>query len=150
MAAPQHISVPPTPHPATATTPAAPFIGTIIHQAGQRLVHRGTEPALTIEHVAETVSPLAEGDRVVCLVDPVLGAIVTDRIVPVTASTGHDLLTELDSGQLLLDSPNGLVLQAGRSRVELHPDGTVLLDGKDIQSLADGINRMIGAKVELN
>lgn len=150
MAAPQPVSAPLTSHPHTATTPAAPFVGVVAHQDGALFVRSSSGQILAIEHVADTVCPLQKGDRVLCLVDPALGAIITDRIIPASAATSHELFTELDSGQLLLDSPSGLVLQAGRSRMELHPDGTVLLDGKDIQSIADGINRMIGAKVELN
>ena len=76
---------------------------------------------------------------------------VTDRIVPLADSLpGADLVTELVNGQLLFDAPKGLLLRTGDAQIELRPDGTLLLDGREIHAIADGINRLLGARIELN
>lgn len=88
---------------------SSPYIATIICQDGALLVttptHDNPQP---VRHVAETITTLQEGDRVLCLLDDTIGVVVTDRIVPLADShPGADLVTELDNGQLLFDAPKG-------------------------------------------
>lgn len=131
---------------------SSPYIATIICRDGALLVttpnHDNPQP---VGHVAETVTTLQEGDRVLCLLDDTIGVVVTDRIVPLADSLpGADLVTELENGQLLFDAPKGLLLRTGDAQIELRPDGTLLLDGREIHAIADGINRLLGARIELN
>ena len=131
---------------------SSPYIATIICRDGALLVttptHDNPQP---VRHVAETITTLQEGDRVLCLLDDTIGVVVTDRIVPLADShPGADLITELDNGQLLFDAPKGLILRTGDAQIELRPDGTLLLDGREIHAIADGINRLLGARIELN
>ncbi|MED5387321.1 MAG: hypothetical protein VX793_00600 [Pseudomonadota bacterium] len=129
-----------------------PFIATLIrHQQDVLVSAPGLRDTLPVRHVAETVTTLADGDKVLCLLDDALGVVVTDRIVPMADSApATDLITELENGQLLFDAPRGLILQTGDARIELRPDGCLLLDGQEIHAIADGINRLLGARIELN
>ncbi|MDX1802920.1 MAG: hypothetical protein R3292_02490 [Alcanivorax sp.] len=133
-------------------TTSSPYITTLVCRDGALHViclnHGNLQPVC---HVAETVTALQDGDRVLCLFDDTLGVVVTDRIVPLADShPGTDLVTELDNGQLLFDAPKGLLLRSGDAQIELRPDGTLMLDGREIHAIADGINRLLGARIELN
>ncbi|MCG8393148.1 MAG: hypothetical protein MI745_08700 [Pseudomonadales bacterium] len=128
-----------------------PLTGTVRYRAGTPgLIDDATGMDLSIDLIGESVTLLGEGDRVLYLLAPGQGIIVTDRLVAADSLTHAPLIDELDDGRLRFDAPQGLILQAGQARVELRADGTVLLDGREIQAVADGLNRLLGARIELN
>jgi len=55
-----------------------------------------------------------------------------------------------DDGSLEIKSADGIVIKSNQSRFEIHKDGRVFIDGKEIYAIADGKHRLQGATIELN
>lgn len=128
-----------------------PQTGVIHYQNGTLgLIDDITRTFLAADLVSELLDSPREGDTVLYLVSSQRGVIIYERLIPANNSASAPVFDELEDGRLLFDAPNGLILQAGQSRIELQSDGTLLLDGREIQAAADGLNRLLGARIELN
>ncbi len=139
-----------------ADTVARTVIGTLVLENNQYFLQGDqTTPGMwPVSEYAEHLGGLKGGDRVTAVLagtgaDQADAAIVTSRLVRASESTPA-LVDELESGALLFNAPKGLILQAGNSRIELQPDGTLLIDGEDIRTLARHRYTVKGARVELN
>lgn len=53
-------------------------------------------------------------------------------------------------GALHIEAVAGIVLRVRDSRIELRADGAVVIDGRTVYTLAQGVNRIQGATVEIN
>lgn len=93
------------------------------------------------------VEMLKTGDRVMTI------RTATEVIVAGRLRAGDESpaprLEERD-GHLLVEAPTSIRLQAGQNRIEVHADGRILLDGKQITGLASGRMRLQGSTIELN
>lgn len=141
---------PPCRTPSDSTRPAAVF-GTIDHNDGQPMLQGdpATPGFWPVREYAEHLGALQEGDRVAGTLLEGSTVIVTSKLIP-AGSDAPALVDELDNGALLFNAPHGLVLQSGNSRIELQPDGTVLIDGEDIHTLARHRYQLKSARVDLN
>ncbi|VAW94444.1 hypothetical protein MNBD_GAMMA21-2123 [hydrothermal vent metagenome] len=55
-----------------------------------------------------------------------------------------------DDGSLQVKNADGILIQSNASKIEIQKDGRIMVDGKEIYSIADGKHRLQGAIVELN
>jgi hypothetical protein len=51
---------------------------------------------------------------------------------------------------VVLKGHEEIVLQCGRASITLHRDGKIVLRGKDILTVASGVQRIKGGKVQIN
>lgn len=54
------------------------------------------------------------------------------------------------SGSTVVESDEGIILKSGKSRIELHANGRIHLQGMHISSQAYGPNQLKGASVKIN
>lgn len=54
------------------------------------------------------------------------------------------------SGQLEIESQQGICIRCNGAKIEIQSDGRVRVDGKEIYSIARGKQRLQGATIELN
>lgn len=57
---------------------------------------------------------------------------------------------DLQEGRLQLDATESITLKTGASSIEIHANGKIRVDGKDIYSIAEGPQRLQGSIIELN
>ncbi|MFV1992449.1 MAG: hypothetical protein ACC635_00980 [Acidiferrobacterales bacterium] len=57
---------------------------------------------------------------------------------------------DLQNGNLRLDATESITLKTGASSIEVHANGKIRVDGKDIYSIAEGPLRLQGSIIELN
>jgi len=57
---------------------------------------------------------------------------------------------DLQDGHLQLDATKSITLKTGASSIEIHANGKIRVDGKDIYSIAEGPLRLQGSIIELN
>jgi len=57
---------------------------------------------------------------------------------------------DLQDGHLQLDATKSITLKTGASSIEIHANGKIRVDGKDIYSIAEGPIRLQGSIIELN
>ncbi len=94
------------------------------------------------------VSGLREGDTVTLLWSDI-GAIVTGRLLregelpPIPLPTGSD-----EAIELTLDRP--LHIRVGASRLVMHPDGRILINGREVTTDAEETLRLIGTNIDIN
>ncbi len=94
--------------------------------------------------VAESVLSLETGDRVLLLLEP-----TSDR--PPTIVSRILERVERDSGdRRVIEAERSLMLRCGDASIELHADGRVEIYGTHVESYAEGIHRIKGAKVRIN
>ncbi len=55
-----------------------------------------------------------------------------------------------EDGSLQVKNANGILIQSNASKIEIQKDGRIMVDGKEIYSIADGKYRLQGATIELN
>ncbi|MEM6989125.1 MAG: hypothetical protein AAF721_01470 [Myxococcota bacterium] len=94
--------------------------------------------------VATSVTELKPGDEVLVLVEP------TSDACPVIVSGIADRLTEPAPADLNLSAGRSLTLRCGEASIELQADGTIEIHGVHVESYAEGIQRIKGAKVRIN
>ncbi|ALC17968.1 hypothetical protein DSOUD_3248 [Desulfuromonas soudanensis] len=104
------------------------------------------EPLSVAGHFSD-VPPLREGDRVALLASAE-GPLVIGRLRG-SGESPPPLLQDRE-GRLLIAAGEGICLQAGGSRIELDADGRIRLDGREIASIASGLQRLQGSTIELN
>ena len=89
--------------------------------------------------------PLQAGDTV--LVQPTLqGWVITAQLSGLDASP----FQFIDSGALCLRCDKGLQLQVGDAFIAITPEGCITVDGKEIHTLASGLQRIMGGLVQIN
>lgn len=127
----------------------APFIATVAAaEKGQALslIEDDGNIREVFAHLSE-VPVLKSGDRV--LVQQVKqGLVVTGRLR--AREEGPRPLVQDRDGRFMLDAAAGICLQTGEARIELAPDGRIIVDGKEIYHLAAGRLRLQGGRVEIN
>lgn len=94
--------------------------------------------------VATSVVDLQPGDDVLVLVEP------TSEAYPVIVSGVADRLTAAPPADVNLDAGRSLTLRCGQASIELRADGTIEIHGINVESYAEGIQRIKGAKVRIN
>ncbi len=102
------------------------------------------ERVVATESVA-MVSPLQEGQRVLAqptrqgwVITAILGGLASPRV------------QEDEAGRLCLQCDRGIVLQVGDAHIEIDAEGCITVDGKEIHTLASGLQRILGATVQIN
>jgi hypothetical protein len=110
------------------------------------VVHLSGTPCLVAGHLSQ-VEALKVGDRVLTI-RTATGIFVVGRL-RATDEAPTPRLEEQD-GRLLMEAPKSVRLQAGQNWIEVHADGRIELDGKQISGLAEGRLRLQGSTIELN
>ncbi|WP_372637890.1 hypothetical protein [Alcanivorax jadensis] len=100
---------------------------------------------VTPVEAVRNLSPLQVGDTV--LVQPTRqGWVITAQLGGLDASPFQ--FTE--SGALSLRCDKGLQLQVGDASIAITPAGCITVDGKEIHTLASGLQRIMGGLVQIN
>ncbi|SEP10693.1 hypothetical protein [Aquisalimonas asiatica] len=102
-----------------------------------------TERLPVIDRVPD-VGALQDGDRVVAC--PVRGG----AVVTVSLTRTAEGARRLPDGRLLVQAAEGVVLQAGEARIELQPDGRLLIHGRNVEHRADQALALQASVVEIN
>lgn len=97
---------------------------------------------------ASEVPPLEVGDRVAILVLDE-GAVVTHRLRGNGERPRLGLAANAD-GSVMLEAARGITIRTTRAQIELRGDGRIVVNGREIYALADGLHRLQGATIELN
>jgi len=104
-------------------------------------------PIVAMRHLSH-VSALREGDTVTLLWSDI-GAIITGRLrregerPPMPLPTGSE-----EAIELTLDRP--LHIRVGASRVMMHPDGRILINGREVTTDAEETLRLHGPRIDIN
>jgi hypothetical protein len=115
--------------------------------AGQAVtIDLSGEAACVAGHLGQT-EYLIVGDRVLTL-RTVAGIIVIGRLRAADEAPAPRM--EQRGGRLRVQAPESVCLQAGENRIEVHADGRIALDGKQITGQASGPVRLLGSTIELN
>lgn len=94
--------------------------------------------------VAESVFGLEAGDRVLLLLEP------TSDLPPTIVSRILARTRQEAPGRRVLEAEQSLTLRCGEASIELRADGRVEIYGVHVESYAEGIQRIKGAKVRIN
>lgn len=116
---------------------------------GEALSLEGEEgaPVAVMGHDSN-VPWLCEGDWVsVSHTD--MGAIVTGRLRHENEGPRIPLM-RVEAECLSLIADRAIHIQAGASRVELHPDGRIRVNGREITTDAEETLRLLGTQIEIN
>ncbi len=100
---------------------------------------------LTAVDAAVLPAPLQPGDRVLAqstLQGWVITALLAGERMPLVAMD--------DDGRLSLQCDKGIRLQVADARIDIAPDGCITVDGKEVHTLASGLQRILGATVQIN
>jgi hypothetical protein len=123
-------------------------IATVLEvEDGQAMViDLGDTPCPVAGHLSQ-VEALKEGDRILAL-RTATGFVVAGRL----RAGGEDPAPRLEEqdGRLLVEAPKSVRLQAGENWIEVHADGRIELDGRQITGMAEGRLRLQGSTIELN
>lgn len=100
-----------------------------------------------VAHTRE-VAALTDGDEVlVVLTDS--GAIVTHGIRKSGERPQQGfVLNEKD--QLTVEHTGGIVIKVNQASIRIQQDGCIFVDGHQVYSIANSLNRLQGTKIELN
>jgi hypothetical protein len=98
------------------------------------------------DHLSQ-VETLKAGDRVLTI-RTATGMIVAGRLRAWDEAPAPRL--EEQDGRLLVEAAQSVRLQAGQNWIEVHADGRIELDGRQITGLAEGRLRLQGSTIELN
>jgi hypothetical protein len=104
-------------------------------------------PIVALQHLSH-VSGLREGDTVTLLWSDV-GAIITGRLLregehpPMPLPAGSE-----EAIELTLDRP--FHIRVGASRLVMHPDGRILINGREVTTDAEETLRLSGPRIDIN
>lgn len=76
--------------------------------------------------------------------------IVLGVIGPPSGPPGLRTTVEADGARVCVEAPTELVLKCGKAEIRLTQDGRITLSGTHLVSRSLGVNRVVGATVELN
>lgn len=100
---------------------------------------------LHADEVAVQAAPLQCGDKV--LVQPTLQGWVITALLEQTATRPINVDND---GRLVLSCEQGIRLQVGDARIDISADGCITVDGQEVHTLASGLQRILGATVQIN
>lgn len=104
-------------------------------------------PIVALRHLSH-VSGLREGDTVTLDWSDV-GAIITGRLRREGERPPMPLPTEGDEAiELTLDRP--IHIRVGASRVVMHPDGRILINGREVTTYAEEALHLSGPRIDIN
>lgn len=93
------------------------------------------------------VEALKVGDRVIILQIP-MGLVIAGRLRSPTELPAPRL--ESQDGRLIIEAAQSVRLQAGQSSIEVHGDGRIQIDGRQITGQATGHIGLQSPTIELN
>ena len=93
------------------------------------------------------VEALKVGDQVIILKVP-MGLVIAGRLRSPTEIPAPRL--EAQKGRLILEAAQSVCLQAGQSSIEVHADGRIQIDGRQITGQATGHIGLHSPTIELN
>lgn len=73
-----------------------------------------------------------------------------DAVVNNTQSQGQQNQAQVDGKKVVLEGKDEVVLKCGESSITLTKSGKILIRGKYISSRSSGVNRLLGASIQLN
>lgn len=130
----------------------SPKVATVIKQ------DKDSEPSVLIGKRLVSVSgyitaipgllPKLENGQQVLVLETEQGA----GILGCWQSVGENEKAEIDvkNGRLRIEASESVVLKSGESNIEIHKNGKIRVDGKDIYNIAEGPLRLQGSVIELN
>jgi len=97
---------------------------------------------------ASTVPFLNVNDKVI--VQEISGSfIITDKLR--TAGEGPKVGFEVnDDGSLSLFSDVSIILKTSNAKIDITPHGKIIINGNEVYSISNGVNRIQGTSIELN
>lgn len=110
------------------------------------VVDQNGAPFPVAGHLSQ-VEALKEGDRILTICTAT-GIIVAGRLRAGNEAAAPRL--EKQDGRLLVEASKSVRLQAGENWIEVHADGRIELDGRQITGLAEGCVRLQGSTIEFN
>ncbi len=110
------------------------------------VVDQNGTPFPVAGHLSQ-VESLKEGDRILTICTAT-GIIVAGRLRAGNEAAAPRL--EEQDGRLLVEASKSVRLQAGENWIEVHADGRIELDGRQITGLAEGCVRLQGSTIEFN
>ena len=115
--------------------------------AGQAVtIDPGGQAASVAGHLSQA-EYLKAGDRVLTLSTDA-GIIVAGRLRAADEAPAPRM--EHRDGRLLVQAPESVCLQAGENRIEVHADGRIALNGKQITGQASERIQLTGSEIQLN
>lgn len=109
------------------------------------VVTRDGTPCPVAGHLSQ-VEALQPGDRVLTIRTDI-GIIVTGRLRGSDESPTPRI--EEQDGYLIVEATRGVRLKAGDNRIEVHADGRIALNGKQVAVMATDRARILGQTIEL-
>jgi hypothetical protein len=130
------------------TTPDTTGIATVTTVKAGHAVEIELEGAFcpVAGHLSQ-VEALKVGDRVIILQVP-MGLVIAGRLRSPTEIPAPRI--EAQDGRLIIEAAQSVRLQAGRSRIEVHADGRIHIDGRQITEQAEERIRLLSTTIELN
>ena len=111
---------------------------------GSVFVRFGTGPAQRTRLATSAGTELTAGTEIVALLEP-------DRDAnPVVVSTILDRLRAAPPKRVDLEAAEEITLRCGDASIKLCRDGSIEIYGADVESHAEGIQRIKGAQVRIN
>ncbi len=97
---------------------------------------------------ASTVPFLNVNDKVI--VQEISGSfIITDKLR--TADEGPKVGFEVsEDGSLSLFSDVSIILKTSNAKIDITPQGKIIINGNEVYSISNGVNRIQGTSIELN
>ena len=95
-----------------------------------------------------SVPALAIGDMVV--VECIDSSYIVTHKLRSKGETPQQGFNLNEDGSLQVKNADGILIQSNASKIEIQKDGRIMVDGKEIYSIADGKCRLQGATIELN
>ncbi len=109
------------------------------------------DPEWPVAGHARDLSPVAQGDRVIVLLDCEAGAVYLTHCLAAPGEPPRSGIERLPGGMFLCRAEGGAIrLEVDGAQLELCADGRILLDGEAIRSRARGEHRIRGARVAIN
>jgi len=119
----------------------------LIDDTGFELRSDSKSDATSFMH-ASSVPVLSIGDKII-VSDISNNFIVTDKIrtLDEKPTVGFEFNND---GSLSLYSSANIKLKSNKAKIEILKNGKILIDGHEVYSLSNGINRIQGSTIELN
>ena len=134
----------------------APFIGQTLLATvsdasvgeAKKIFLQSIQQEINVLKHTSTVSSLNIADEVVVLL-LAEGAIVLHRLRN-KGERPQSGFIEKEDGTLMIRSKQSIVIKTEQACFELHADGRIKLDGKEIYSVSKGVQYIIGSQLNLN
>lgn len=127
------------------TTTGARVMQVIAMTPDVRLYCEESGEQIVAADMAILPAPLKTQDRVLVQPTP-QGWIITSLL----AGQQRPPVALDDEGRLLLQCDKGIRLQVGDAHIDITAEGCITVDGKEVHTLARGLQRILGATVQIN